>query len=65
MDGVTGVPVLADASVSFECKVTTAVDEATHRILFGRVINIGENEEQACLIYCIGRYFFNVGLPCS
>jgi len=55
-EGLTGVPVLADASVSFECELTNAVDEATHRILFGRVIDIRENEEQATLLYCMRRY---------
>ncbi|TXI11339.1 MAG: FMN reductase [Rhizobium sp.] len=55
-EGLTGVPVLADASVSFECELTNAVDEATHRILFGRVVDILENEEQATLLYCMRRY---------
>ena len=55
-DGLTGVPVLASASVSFECELTNAVDEATHRILFGRVIDIREHEEQATLLYCMRRY---------
>lgn len=55
-DGMTGVPVLANASISFECELSNAVDEATHRILFGRVIDIRENEEQATLLYCMRRY---------
>lgn len=55
-DGLTGVPVLANASVSFECELTNAVDEATHRVLFGRVIDIRENEERATLLYCMRRY---------
>lgn len=55
-EGLTGVPVLANASVSFECAFTNAVDEATHRIIFGRVIDIRENEEQATLLYCMRRY---------
>jgi len=55
-EGLTGIPVLANASVSFECELTNAVDEATHRILFGRVIDIRENEEQATLLYCMRRY---------
>ena len=54
--GLTGVPILANASVSFECELTNAVDEATHRVLFGRVIDIRENEEQAALLYCMRRY---------
>ena len=55
-EGLTGAPILADASVSFECELTNAVDEATHRILFGRVIDIRENEERATLLYCMRRY---------
>lgn len=55
-EGLTGIPVLANASVSFECELTNAVDEATHRILFGRVIDIRENEKQATLLYCMRRY---------
>lgn len=55
-EGLTGIPVLTNASVSFECELTNAVDEATHRILFGRVIDIRENEEQATLLYCMRRY---------
>jgi flavin reductase len=55
-EGLTGAPVLANASVSFECELTNAVDEATHRILFGRVIDIRENAEQASLLYCLRRY---------
>ncbi len=55
-EGLTGAPVLANASVSFECELTNAVDEATHRILFGRVINILENEQQGTLLYCGRRY---------
>lgn len=56
MEGLTGAPVLANASVSFECEFTNAVDEATHRILFGRVIDIRENPEPAALLYCMRRY---------
>lgn len=55
-EGLTGVPVLANASVSFECELTNAVDEATHRIIFGRVIDIRESEEQTTLLYCMRRY---------
>ena len=55
-EGLTGIPVLANASVSFECEFTNAVDEATHRIVFGRIIDIRENEERATLLYCMRRY---------
>ncbi|RYE52042.1 MAG: FMN reductase, partial [Hyphomicrobiales bacterium] len=56
IEGRTGVPVFADASVSFECELVDAVDQATHRVLFGRVIDIRENEVQATLLYCMRRY---------
>jgi len=55
-DGQSGVPVLANASVSFECELTDIVDQATHRVLFGRVININENADQGTLMYCMRRY---------
>lgn len=55
-EGLTGAPVLTDASVSFECELTNALDEATHRIFFGRVIDIREHQEQATLLYCMRRY---------
>lgn len=54
--GIAGVPVLLNASVSFECEATNFIDEATHRVLFGRVINVDENEEHATLLYCMRRY---------
>ncbi|PWW03381.1 flavin reductase [Hoeflea marina] len=55
-DGLTGVPLLANASVSFECELTTVIDEATHRVFFGRVIQVRENAEKATLLYCMRRY---------
>lgn len=55
-EGRTGAPVLANASVSFECELTNAIDEATHRIFFGRVIDMRENAERATLLYCMRRY---------
>lgn len=54
--GRTGAPVLADASVSFECELTETLDQATHRVLFGRVVAVRENEERATLLYCMRRY---------
>lgn len=52
-EGISGNPVLLDASVSFECELVNAVDQATHRVMFGRVIGIRENEERATLLYCM------------
>ncbi|KQN72363.1 flavin reductase [Devosia sp. Leaf64] len=55
-EGFAGVPVLATASVSFDCELTSFVDEATHRVLFGRVVSVRENDEKATLMYCMRRY---------
>lgn len=58
IEGHTGTPVLADASVSFECQLTNVVDQATHRVLFGRVIDMRENMEEGTLLYCRRRYLY-------
>lgn len=50
------MPVLQNASVSFECEIANWVNEATHRVIFGRVINIRENAEKATLLHCMRRY---------
>jgi flavin reductase len=55
-DGVMQMPILRHASVCFECELTNAVDQATHRVLFGRVIKITENHEKATLLYSMRRY---------
>jgi flavin reductase len=54
--GITGSPILLDASVQFECEVDNVVDQATHRVIFGRVVNITEHEAQTTLLYCMRRY---------
>jgi flavin reductase len=57
-EGLTGVPVLSTASVSFECELVDAVDQATHRVLFGRVISLRENDTMGSLLYCMRRYHY-------
>lgn len=47
----TGAPVLADALVSFECRLIEAKDMATHRVLFGEVVAIRTNDALAPLVY--------------
>ncbi|WP_169196250.1 flavin reductase [Devosia sp. MC1541] len=54
--GQSGAPILANAAVSFECELASYVDEATHRILFGRVISVRENEQMGTLLYCNREY---------
>lgn len=38
--GATGVPVLADAVVSFACRLADIKDVATHHVLFGDVVDV-------------------------
>ncbi|MBO3761346.1 flavin reductase [Ciceribacter sp. L1K23] len=61
VDGITGVPVLASALVSFECEITRAFDEGTHRVLFGRVLDIQSSENDSALLYRSRRYILNDG----
>ncbi|WP_437351344.1 flavin reductase [Neorhizobium petrolearium] len=56
LQGKTGAPVLEDALVSFECELAHAFDEGTHRVLFGRVVDIRRSDREAALLYCSRRY---------
>lgn len=47
--------------MSIECELTNCVDEATHRLFFGRVIYPRENAERATLLYCMRRYLYGYG----
>lgn len=47
----TGAPVLDDALVSFDCRITTVCDGGTHDILICEVVAIRENEGGRALIY--------------
>jgi flavin reductase len=49
--GVTGAPVLADAVVSFDCRIANAVDVGTHTVLFCTVVALPEGGEDEALIY--------------
>lgn len=55
-EGKSGAPMLKDALVSFECELAHALDEGTHRVLFGRVISVRTNDSAAALLYCARRY---------
>jgi flavin reductase len=47
----TGSPVLAGASVSFDCRVTQVTDVGTHHVLFCEVTDIAVSGEAQGLIY--------------
>ncbi len=62
VEGKTGAPVLEDALVSFECELAHAVDQGTHRVLFGRVLGLCAGGNEEALLYCARRYL-KVGAP--
>ncbi len=47
----TGSPVLADATVSFDCRVVQVTDVGTHHVLFCEVAEIATNGAAQGLIY--------------
>lgn len=47
----TGAPVLADALVSFDCKVTDIKEMSTHNVVFGEVIAVRFSEKRPALVY--------------
>ncbi|PHP65133.1 4-hydroxyphenylacetate 3-monooxygenase [Zhengella mangrovi] len=52
----TGAPVLQDALVSFDCRLVDAIDHATHRVLFGRVVAVSMADRGEPLLYFNRRY---------
>ena len=54
--GATGSPVLAGASVSFDCRVTSRTSVGTHDVLFCEVVAVAMGEAAHGLIYFDRRY---------
>ncbi|ALN73166.1 hypothetical protein M673_10575 [Aureimonas sp. AU20] len=52
----TGAPILADALVSFDCRVIDSRPVATHRVILGEVLAIGEPTLGESLLYRARRY---------
>jgi flavin reductase (DIM6/NTAB) family NADH-FMN oxidoreductase RutF len=50
-DGVTGMPVLADAAAVFECRVVDAIAAGTHEIFIGEVEAVALGTDAAPLLY--------------
>ncbi|HLA03416.1 MAG TPA: flavin reductase family protein [Aestuariivirga sp.] len=50
-EGATGMPVLTDATASFECEIECSQDAGSHRIFIGRVVNAKRNSAEP-LVYC-------------
>jgi flavin reductase len=49
--GKTGAPLLQDALVSFDCRVTETVEVGTHVILMCQVVDVRANDRDAALVY--------------
>ncbi len=49
--GEAGMPVLNDATATFECEIECSQDAGSHRIFIGRVINARRNGAEP-LVYC-------------
>jgi flavin reductase len=48
---VTGAPVLTDAAVSFDCKITDVKSVATHDVIFCEVVGIKQKQQAGSLVY--------------
>jgi flavin reductase len=53
---VTGAPVLQDALVSFDCRITQVLEVGTHSVLFCEVEAIAAGKDHEGLIYFGRRY---------
>ena len=51
IEGVTGLPVLADAAAVFECRLIERVTASTHSILIGEVVALRDEAGAAALVY--------------
>ncbi|MBX9468659.1 MAG: flavin reductase family protein [Rhizobium sp.] len=49
--GITGAPVLSDALVSFDCRISEQCDIGTHRVLYCTVEGIHDGNDAEALIY--------------
>ena len=47
----TGAPVLLDAAVSFDCRITEVLEKGTHSVLFAEVVRVRQSEGVGGLIY--------------
>ena len=60
--GVSGVPILRDALVSFECKVIEETTSGTHSIFLCEVIDVGTSEDSSSALVYFNRNFVPIQL---
>lgn len=56
IEGINGVPRLADATAAFECRIEQMIDGGTHAIVIAEVINVIVAGNARPLIYVNGRF---------
>lgn len=56
-DGITGAPMLDEALVSFDCRVSERAEVATHSVLFCRVVDVRMSVEDLRASVWFGRRF--------
>lgn len=55
--GRSGAPILEEASVSFDCRITQSTEVGTHDILIGEVLSVTVKDQVHSLIYFNRQYF--------
>lgn len=55
--GSTGAPILTDALVAFDCKITQKVTAGTHSVLFCSIQNIFLSEQTTASVYYLRRFY--------
>lgn len=60
--GVTGIPILRDALVSFECKVIEETTSGTHSIFLCEVIDVGTSKDSTSALVYFNRNFVPIQL---
>lgn len=60
----SGSPVLKDAVVSFDCRIGSVLEVATHSIIFGEVLSVNIGEGSAGLMY-FGRTYHDLKMETS
>jgi flavin reductase len=62
LETATGAPRLKGALVSFDCRITHAVDVGTHAVLFCEVVEVHDGGARSALLY-FGRAYHGLALP--
>ena len=52
----TGAPALADALIAFDCRITQAIETATHSLLIAEIVALGLGDPGSSLIYLHRQY---------